>query len=309
MDRDPESGADAHPSDPSELAWPWGPESSEPKAPQRPPGRGQAGWTRKVGLGAAAVGLAGGAFGIVWAVTSGSGSSSSATSAPAAASQSASSSDSAQSLADPGQADAGPGRGGPERFGFGLRGPFGGAEQNGRKPTPGMAGTVKSVNGSTIKIQDIMGFTRTIKTSPSTTYTRGGQSASSSAVTNGAQIAAQGTVDGNGTDLDASKVAVLLPRVTGTVQSVSGQSFVVQGADGAKHTVTTTGSTTFHQGRSQGSLSDVKQGVRVLAMGDRQSNGDLTASSVQIVPARPQHPPNGAPPAPPGGGAQSGSTT
>ncbi len=309
---DPASGADSRPSDPPNLAWPWGPESGEPKAPQRPPGRPQTGWTRKVGLGAAAVGLAGGAFGIVWAVTSGSGSSSSATSAPPAASQSASSNDPAQSLAAPGQAAPGPGHGGPGRFGFGFRGPLGGAGQNGHKPAPGMAGTVKTVAGQTVTIQDFMGFTRTIHTSSSTTYTKGGQSATSSAVTNGAQIAAQGTVDKNGTDLDASKVAVLLPRVAGAVQSVSGQSFVVQGADGAKHTVTTTGSTTFHQGRSQGSLSDVKQGVRVVAMGDRQANGDLTASSVQILPARPQHPPNGAPPAPPGppdGGTQSGSTT
>ena len=170
-----------------------------------------------------------------------------------------------------------------------------------------MAGTVKSVNGSTITIQDFMGFTRAIHTSSSTTYTRGGQSATSSAVTNGAEIAAQGTVDHNGTDLDASKVGVLLPRVAGTVQSVSGPSFVVQGVDGAKHTVTTSGSTTFRKGRSQASLADVKQGVRVVAMGDRQSNGDLTASAVEIAPDRPQGP--GAPPAPPGGGPQSGNTT
>src|SRR5207302_8990735 len=126
--------------------------------------------------------------------------------------------------------------------------------------------------GSTVKIKDFMGFTRTMHTSKSTTYTRGGQSATSSAVANGADIAAQGTVDGNGTDLDASKVAVLLPRVAGTVQSVSGSSFVVQGVDGAKHTVTTTGSTTFHKSRSQAALSDVKQGVRIVATGDRQSN-------------------------------------
>jgi len=307
MDHDHESGTEDHPSD--NLAWPWGP-PGEPTAPQQPSRRGQAGWTKKVGLGAAAVGLAGGAFGIVWAVTSGSGSSSSATSAPAAASQSASSSDPAQSLVDPGESAPGPGQGGPGRFGFGFRGPFGGAGENGHKPTPGMAGTVKSVSGQTVTIQDFMGFTRTIHTSSSTSYTKGGQSATSSAVTSGTEIAAQGTVDKNGTDLDASKVAVLLPSVAGTVQSVSGQSFVVQGVDGAKHTVTTTGSTTFHQGRSQqASLSDVKQGVRVVATGDRQSNGDLTASAVQILPARPQHPPNGSPPAPPGGGAQSGSTT
>jgi hypothetical protein len=267
----------------------------------------------KAGLGAAAVGLAGGTFGIVWAVTSGSGSSTSASSTPASASQSASSGDPTQSLADPGQSAAGPGPGGPGRFGFGFRGPLGGGgpngPANGHKPAPAMAGTVQNVNGSTIKIKDIMGFTRTIKTTGATTYTRGGQSATSSAVTNGAQIAAQGTVDGNGTDLDASKVAVLLPRVAGTVQSVSGSSFVIQGVDGAKHTVTTNGSTTFRMGRAQASLSDVKQGVRVVAMGERQSTGDVTASSVQIAPGHPQNPPNGAPPAPPGGGPQSGNTT
>jgi hypothetical protein len=173
---------------------------------------------------------------------------------------------------------------------------------------PAMAGTVKNVNGSTITIQDAMGFTRTIHTSPSTTYTRGGQSAASSAVTNGAQIAAQGTVDRNGTDLDASKVNVLLPRVAGTVQSVSGSSFVVQGVDGAKHTVTTTSSTRFRKGRAQAALSDVKQGVRVVAAGDRQSNGDLAASTVQIAPDRPAGS-QPSPPPPPGGGAQSGNTT
>ena len=319
MDHDPESGEPGTGSPPSEQTRPWGPgepAGGQPTARQRV-SMASLGWKKKAGIGAATVALAGGTFGIVWAATSGSGGSSSASPAPAQAGQSLASGDQSQSLADPGQADAGPGHGGPGRFGFGFRGPFGGGGPdgpgNGHKPTPALAGTVKSVNGSTITVQDFMGFTRTIHTSPSTTYTRGGQSATSSAVTNGAQIAAQGTVDQKApADLDASKVAVLLPRVAGTVQSVSGSSFVVQGADGAKHTVTTSGSTTFHKGRAQAALSDVKQGVRVVAMGDRQSNGDLTASAVEIAPDRPQHPPNGTPPASPGapgGGAQSGNTT
>jgi hypothetical protein len=314
MDHDPVSGESGADPTHSELAWPWGPGQSSggPTPAPKPPRRGPPAWAKKAGLGAAAVALAGGTFGIVWAVTSGSGGSSTTSSTPASASQSLGSGDPTQSAADPGQSAAGPGPGGPGRFGFGFRGPFGGEGPNGhangaQKPTPAMAGTVKNVNGSTITIQDFMGFTRTIHTTKSTTYTRGGQSATSSAVTNGAQIAAQGTVDRNGTDLDASKVAVQLPRVAGTVQSVSGSSFVVQGVDGAKHTVTTTSSTTFRKGRSQASLSDVKQGVRVVAMGDRQSNGDLTASAVQIAPDRSQS--SGSPPAPPGGGTQSGNTT
>lgn len=301
-----EQGSEVHPAggpdqwDLTAESWPWGPGEQQAARPSPKPG-----WTKKAGLGAAALVLVGGAFGVVWAVTSGSNGSSSAT--PASASQSASSGgpDSPGS----GQVAAGPDQGGAG--GFALRGPGHGAglngPNNGHTPTPAMAGTVTNVNGSTIKIKDFMGFTRTIHTSSSTTYTRGGQPASSSAVTNGANIAAQGTVDKDGTDLDANKVNVVLPRVAGTVQSVSGSSFVVQGPDGATHKVTTTGSTTFRQGRNQtASLSDVKQGVRVVASGDRQSNGDLTATTVQIVPARMQHPSNSAGPGPGGAGGPQG---
>jgi hypothetical protein len=175
-----------------------------------------------------------------------------------------------------------------------------------------MTGTVTGT-GSTITIKDFWGFTRTIHTTGSTTYTRGGQPATSSAVTKGSHITATGTVDSNGTDLDASKVNVQLPRLAGTVQSVSGQSFVLKTPDGSTHTVTTTGSTVFRQGRSQGSFSDVKQGSRVVATGDQQSNGDLTATTVQVQPARMAPPPGGpnapTPPSSSGAGSQSANTT
>ena len=300
-DHEPEQ----QPEDLTAEIWPWGPGQQSVRSSPKP------GWTKKAALGAAAVVLAGGTFGIVWAVTSGSNGSDSTS---AAASQPVASSE-----PDSGQVAAGPDQGGQGGFGFGLRGPGGAGGLNGpgmgHTPMPAMAGTVTSIKGSTITIKDLMGFTRTIHTSSSTTYTRGGQPAKSSDVTNGANIAAQGTVDKNGTDLDANKVAVRLPSVAGTVQSVTGSSFVVQGPDGATHKVTTTGSTTFRQGRNQAALSDLKQGARVVAMGDRQSNGDLTASSVQILPARMQHPPN-APspggagePGQPGQPGQSGSTT
>jgi Domain of unknown function (DUF5666) len=65
-------------------------------------------------------------------------------------------------------------------------------------------GTVKSVSGDTILITDPQGFTRTILVSSATTYNQG----SSSDVVAGAKIFAQGTVDANGTTLDALTIDV-----------------------------------------------------------------------------------------------------
>ena len=71
------------------------------------------------------------------------------------------------------------------------------------KPTPHLMGTVKSVSGSTILITDQDGFTRTIKVSSSTKYTD--SLTSNPAV--GTKIAAAGTVDTDGTSLDATTVS------------------------------------------------------------------------------------------------------
>ncbi len=65
---------------------------------------------------------------------------------------------------------------------------------------PHLDGTVTSVNGSDIVIKDHDGFTRTITTSGSTTYSNG--LTASPAV--GSQVHATGTVDANGTSLDAT---------------------------------------------------------------------------------------------------------
>jgi hypothetical protein len=65
---------------------------------------------------------------------------------------------------------------------------------------PHLDGTVTSVNGSDIVIKDRDGFTRTITTSGSTVYSNG--LSASPAV--GSQVHATGTVDANGTSLDAA---------------------------------------------------------------------------------------------------------
>jgi hypothetical protein len=70
------------------------------------------------------------------------------------------------------------------------------------KHQPHLAGTVTSVRGNEILIKDFDGFTRTIKTSSKTAY-RDGLTASPAV---GTRIAAVGSVDADGTSLDATSI-------------------------------------------------------------------------------------------------------
>ena len=67
---------------------------------------------------------------------------------------------------------------------------------------PHLDGTVTSVSGTTVLILDRDGFTRTIVESGTTTY----QDGLKAALTVGSKIHAEGTVDANGTSLDATLI-------------------------------------------------------------------------------------------------------
>ncbi len=70
-----------------------------------------------------------------------------------------------------------------------------------------VGGFVSAVDGSTLKVVDESGFTRTIRTSSSTTYEKDGAAAKASALTVGSFVRAEGVVDPDGTTLDAARVA------------------------------------------------------------------------------------------------------
>ena len=74
-----------------------------------------------------------------------------------------------------------------------------------------LAGFVTGISGSTITVADESGFTRTIRTSTSTTYQKDGAAGKASDITVGAFVHAVGSVDSNGTTLDATKVSVGRP--------------------------------------------------------------------------------------------------
>lgn len=76
---------------------------------------------------------------------------------------------------------------------------------------PALFGSVTSVNGDTVVITDLEGFSRTIVVDSSTTYTKSGATSSLSDVVVGSDVIAEGTVDANGTSLDATNVVIGLP--------------------------------------------------------------------------------------------------
>lgn len=108
-------------------------------------------------------------------------------------------------------------------------------------------GTVSSVSGDSINITDFQGFTRNIIVSDATTYTQGGAAATLSDVVMGSKILAQGTVDTNGTSLDALTVEIGTAGQTGfvygKVTAVTSTSLTVLAKDGTSTTFTYTTTT------------------------------------------------------------------
>jgi hypothetical protein len=74
-----------------------------------------------------------------------------------------------------------------------------------------LRGFVTKVEGSTVTIVDESGFTRTLTTISATTYEKDGVKATSSVLTVGALVRTLGTVDADGTTLDATKISVGKP--------------------------------------------------------------------------------------------------
>lgn len=71
-----------------------------------------------------------------------------------------------------------------------------------------LGGVVTAVGNNSVTITDRDGFTRRISTSADTQYLQDRQSASADAVHSGSVVHAEGTVDGDGTTLDAGSINV-----------------------------------------------------------------------------------------------------
>jgi hypothetical protein len=148
-------------------------------------------------------------------------------------------------------------------------------------------GTVTSVSGDTILIRDFQGFTRTVlvdANGTTTTFTQGGAPATLGDVVTGSKIIASGTVDANGTSLDALTVNIGSSGTTecirGVVTAFSSSSVTVQSHDGTTTVLTLTTNTTYKDGKYSLSAADLAVGERVSI--EVNSAAATTALSVDI---------------------------
>jgi uncharacterized protein DUF5666 len=142
-------------------------------------------------------------------------------------------------------------------------------------------GTVTSVSGNTILIRDPQGFTRTILVGAGTTYSGG----SLSDIVTGSKIVASGTVDTNGTTLDALTVKIgsvgSTQNIRGLITAFTASSVTVQSNGGGSPTVfTLTTTTTFKDGPYTLSAADLAVGEKVSV--EVNSSAATTALNVAI---------------------------
>jgi hypothetical protein len=97
---------------------------------------------------------------------------------------------------------------------------------------PVLVGTVTDVDGDTVTITDPEGFSRTIIVDSTTSYTKSSGTTSLSDVSVGSEISAEGTVDANGTSLDASSVHIGVSTGPGGGPGFGGPGFWPPGGNG-----------------------------------------------------------------------------
>lgn len=149
---------------------------------------------------------------------------------------------------------------------------------------PHVAGTVKSVDGSTITVTQRDNTTRDIMVTGSTTYKLAGAASTLAAVTVGARLDAQGTV--TGTTFTATVVDIQPAIALGTVTANSGTSITVKIRDGSSLTINVDGTTKYQvAGVTSATLSDIAVGAIVMAEGTQTSSTTFSATIVRAFKA------------------------
>ena len=172
-----------------------------------------------------------------------------------------------------------PGGFGPRGLGKGLMDGFGGfAGRHG-----GLAGgrvSITAIDGSSVSLETIDGWTRTISVGDSTSITRDGETIALADLSVGDNVRIRQTVEDDTWTVTA--IEVVVPSVVGQVTAVDGDSLTLQQPDGSTLTVHVDGSTTYTvAGESGKALADVEVGMVVVASGELNDDGSLNASSVR----------------------------
>jgi hypothetical protein len=145
--------------------------------------------------------------------------------------------------------------------------------------------TITAVSGPNVSLKTDDGWTRTIAVTSATTITKAGQTIALGDLKVGDAIRFSQTRNTDGS-FTINQIAVVVPRVAGTVTALNGNGFTLSKRDGTIWTVTVSNSTTYTVGgltRKSGSRSDIKVGSQVVALGTQGSGNTLSALSVHVA--------------------------
>lgn len=142
--------------------------------------------------------------------------------------------------------------------------------------------TITAISGSNISLRTDDGWTRTIAVTSETTITKAGQTISVSDLRVGDEIRFGQRRNSDGT-YTITRIVVVVPTVAGVVTGLTDTTITITARDGTSQTIRTTGSTTYRVGDGAGTRADVTVGARIVAAGERGSDGTLTAATVVVV--------------------------
>jgi hypothetical protein len=140
---------------------------------------------------------------------------------------------------------------------------------------------ITAIDGSSVALKTVDGWTRTIEVTSSTQITKGGDTIALTDLAVGDTIRFRQKRNADGS-FSVTRIDVVLPSVAGTVTAKTGSTITLKQRDGTSVTVHVTGSTKF---RVQGvtgtaSLSDVAVGMGLIANGEKNADGSLNADRV-----------------------------
>ena len=149
-------------------------------------------------------------------------------------------------------------------------------------PEPAYAGKVISVNGNVFTIENNKKVQYAVNTTDSTIFRKGSQVGSASDVAVGQTITVSGTINSGSNTVSATSVVISVPpvpRYSGKVTAVKGDSITIEAASGGK-TISYTINTT------KVSVNDISVGERVVVSGELDSNSKtILASNINVMPA------------------------
>ena len=157
---------------------------------------------------------------------------------------------------------------------------FGGGGGPGLGHGPGREITITAISGSSISLETVDGWTRTIEVDDATTYTKGDDDIALADLAVGDEIAFRQTLEDDGSwTIDA--IAVILPHAGGEVTAVDGSTVTVEQRDGTTTTITVADDADVNVNGDDATAADIEVGMVLVAQGTENADGSLTASVVK----------------------------